>query len=102
MVFLSEIYIGKILNFGFCLKFPLLQRYSNKRSNQIGETPMNAQEEVVIDCPACGERICLLVDCCNLRQQYVEDCPVCCAPLLLSLFQDETGEFQLEAQREGD
>ena len=36
-------------------------------------------EEVVVDCPSCGEPAALEVDTtAGDEQSYVEDCPVCC------------------------
>lgn len=38
-------------------------------------------EEVVVDCPACGESMALEVDTSGGEEQsYFEDCPVCCRP----------------------
>ena len=39
-------------------------------------------EEVIVDCPACGEPAALDVDpTAGNEQSYVEDCPVCCRPM---------------------
>jgi hypothetical protein len=38
-------------------------------------------EEVIIDCPACGESAALEVDTTLDEQSYYEDCPVCCRPM---------------------
>lgn len=38
-------------------------------------------EEVAVSCPCCGETIPLLVDPSVARQNYIEDCSVCCRPL---------------------
>jgi hypothetical protein len=39
-------------------------------------------EEVVIDCPACGEAMALDVDTSGGEEQsYFEDCAVCCRPM---------------------
>jgi hypothetical protein len=39
-------------------------------------------EEVVVDCPACGEPFALDVDTSGgAEQSYIEDCPVCCRPM---------------------
>jgi hypothetical protein len=36
-------------------------------------------EEVIVDCPSCGEPAALEVDTtAGDEQSYVEDCPVCC------------------------
>ncbi|GGO88714.1 hypothetical protein GCM10011348_44810 [Marinobacterium nitratireducens] len=61
---------------------------------------MNTLEEVDLYCPYCGEPISVLVDCSEARQQYVEDCPVCCSPMLLTVEVDDTGVPMVEAERE--
>ncbi len=38
-------------------------------------------EEIIVDCPACGELFALDVDTTGGDEQsYFEDCPVCCQP----------------------
>ena len=44
---------------------------------------MNPLEEQELACPACGADITLLVDCTVTLQEYVEDCPVCCQPMVV-------------------
>jgi Cysteine-rich CPXCG len=39
-------------------------------------------EEIIIDCPSCGEPAALDVDTtAGGEQSYFEDCPVCCKPM---------------------
>jgi hypothetical protein len=39
-------------------------------------------EEVIVDCPSCGEAIALEVDTFGGdEQEYVQDCSVCCRPM---------------------
>lgn len=39
-------------------------------------------EEVLVDCPGCGETCALDVDTtAGAEQSYFEDCPVCCRPM---------------------
>jgi hypothetical protein len=52
---------------------------------------MQALQTVNIDCAFCGERIEILIDCSLDYQQYVEDCQVCCRPLVLSVQLDADG-----------
>lgn len=42
---------------------------------------MKALETVSATCPYCGQSIVLQVDCGEIGQRYVEDCPVCCRPM---------------------
>ncbi|MBY0471566.1 CPXCG motif-containing cysteine-rich protein [bacterium] len=44
------------------------------------------QEESSIECPFCGEEITILVDVSVRRQNYIEDCSVCCRPIQLEVF----------------
>ncbi len=48
-------------------------------------------EEVAIQCPHCGETITLTLDLSEGDQSYVEDCSVCCAPILVNFSVDEDG-----------
>ena len=49
-------------------------------------------------CPHCGESINLTLDLSVARQSYVEDCPVCCRPMLVSYSatDGELDELQVE------
>lgn len=61
---------------------------------------MSLQEECFLDCPYCGEPISVLVDCSLEQQTYVEDCQVCCQPMVLQVTVDEEGIASVCAQRE--
>jgi hypothetical protein len=45
-----------------------------------------------ISCPYCGEEFELLVDGSVEEQEYIEDCYVCCRPILLTIVMNEVGE----------
>jgi hypothetical protein len=52
-------------------------------------------------CDWCGEEIVVPLDVsAGSRQEYVEDCPVCCRPNLITVEVDEDGEFHVWATRE--
>jgi hypothetical protein len=54
-------------------------------------------------CPYCGEEIELYVDGGGGRmQRYVEDCSVCCRPIEVSVWTDESGEPTVSVQRGDD
>ena len=38
-----------------------------------------------ISCPYCGEQIDILVDPSITEQSYIEDCQVCCRPIVLGI-----------------
>jgi hypothetical protein len=46
-------------------------------------------------CPYCGESIELVVDDSVDEQTYIEDCPVCCRPINVSVCIDEDGDPQV-------
>ncbi len=52
-------------------------------------------------CPYCGEPAEAVLDLSQEEQQYIEDCPVCCRPILFDLVTD--GEtWRLNLRREDD
>lgn len=58
--------------------------------------------EQTIGCPYCGENISILVDDSLPEQQYVEDCQVCCRPIVLDVTADESGGVVVAARAEND
>jgi len=61
----------------------------------------DADAQAEYACPACGERIVVPIDVlAGAEQEYVEDCPVCCAPLVLSVHVDPDGRARIEARGE--
>jgi hypothetical protein len=42
-------------------------------------------EEKPLYCPYCGEPISLLVDSSEAGESYIEDCQVCCQPIVISV-----------------
>ena len=42
-------------------------------------------DELMIDCPYCGESYTTLVDASAGDQDYIEDCEVCCRPIEIHL-----------------
>lgn len=60
-------------------------------------------EERLVACPYCGESYVAVIDCSAGDQQYVEDCPVCCAPILFEARMDQEGCLgELFVRREND
>ena len=58
--------------------------------------------EQQIGCPYCGETISILVDDSLLEQNYVEDCQVCCSPIVLNVTVDSDGDASVVATAEND
>ena len=50
---------------------------------------MNLIEGHDASCPHCGETINLTLDLSIPEQSYIEDCPVCCKPMVVSYSADE-------------
>jgi hypothetical protein len=63
---------------------------------------MLLQENVETYCPSCGESIQLLVDCSIPEQEYIEDCQVCCRPILISALVDSQGIPAITVQNESE
>jgi hypothetical protein len=63
---------------------------------------MGLLEECASDCPYCGEPITMLVDTSCPEQSYVEDCEVCCRPIIVTTQVDEDGYVGLSLRREDD
>jgi hypothetical protein len=52
-------------------------------------------------CDSCGEEIVVPVDVsAGARQDYVEDCPVCCHPMRLHVRIDDDGEARIDGEHE--
>jgi hypothetical protein len=59
------------------------------------------QSESSYVCEACGERIVIPIDLsAGESQEYVEDCPVCCRPMIVHVDVDGDGQARVRAQRE--
>lgn len=55
-----------------------------------------------IDCPYCGEIIELMLDESEPDQCYIEDCAVCCRPIVLAVAFDAGGVPRVHSAREDD
>ena len=55
-----------------------------------------------ISCPYCGEHIDILVDGSLPEQEYVEDCQVCCRPIVLSVTVGVGGDAAVMARGENE
>ena len=52
---------------------------------------MNHTDTAFTHCPYCGEEIEIVVDGSVDHQQYVEDCSVCCRPIVFEVWRDAAG-----------
>lgn len=54
----------------------------------IGINNMNGLESKHVQCPCCWETFEAIIDCSVDEQEYVEDCYVCCRPLVFHVQAD--------------
>ncbi len=59
-------------------------------------------KEQSISCPYCGERVTILVDDSLPEQSYVEDCHVCCRPIVLNVTAGPDDDVAVVAMPEND
>jgi hypothetical protein len=60
-------------------------------------------EWVSISCPHCGETFETAVDSSAGSQQYVEDCQICCNPILFDIAVDGSGRLlTVDARQENE
>lgn len=55
-----------------------------------------------VSCPYCGETITVLVDTSISEQSYIEDCQVCCQPILLDIVLDDSEAVEVYARQENE
>jgi len=55
---------------------------------------------VFVQCPWCGERSEVFPDASSGSAEYIEDCQVCCRPIVFHLEVDDDGASQLRIARE--
>ena len=58
-------------------------------------------QPAALQCPYCGEQIHVLVDCSVESQEYIEDCSVCCRPIVITATAVD-GEIDSLQARSGD
>lgn len=63
---------------------------------------MQYEIEKTIGCPYCGETISILVDLSVPQQEYIEDCQVCCRPIVFNVAVDEDGDAAVSARSENE
>jgi hypothetical protein len=52
-------------------------------------------------CPYCGEPVQLIVDTSAGVQQYIEDCQVCCRPMVVDVLDTVPATVRLRGEDEG-
>jgi hypothetical protein len=66
------------------------------------ETTMPHTDTAFVQCPYCGEEIEIVVDGSVDHQQYVEDCSVCCRPIMLTVVAGDGEVVSVDARSEDD
>jgi hypothetical protein len=56
--------------------------------------------ETQVECPFCGESFVTTVDCSEEAQEYVEDCYVCCRPIVFRVRCADGELSEVSASRE--
>jgi phage FluMu protein Com len=60
-------------------------------------------EYTEIQCPHCGELQDINIELLQEQQSYIEDCQICCKPMVLNIQIDyDTQQVQIYAQRENE
>jgi hypothetical protein len=61
---------------------------------------LNQLTETTIGCPYCGELIEVLLDAADIDQQYIEDCQVCCRPIVFFVSENMNGDLSVTVYSE--
>lgn len=59
-------------------------------------------DSVRVQCPYCWEKFEIIVDCSVESQEYIEDCEVCCRPILLDINVDGDSKPEVVARGENE
>ena len=63
---------------------------------------MNTLTEKDVGCPYCGETITVLIDGTLPEQNYIEDCEVCCRPIVFDVVVDVDGDVTVSVRAENE
>ena len=63
---------------------------------------MSSTNSTMIQCPCCGGQIELVIDCSVPFQEYIEDCEVCCRPMVLAVRVDDEENVFVDARDENE
>ena len=61
---------------------------------------MHPIEPAHIRCPYCGEPLEITIESSVRRQDYIEDCQVCCKPINLRIGISDAGQLNIEVRSE--
>ena len=63
---------------------------------------MNRLQESKIACPYCGEHLTVLVDAEEQGSEYIEDCQVCCRPIVFLVREHSEHGLDVEVRTQDD
>ena len=63
---------------------------------------MNELLEQNIDCPYCDEQISVVIETLEESQEYIEDCQVCCRPIVFNVSIELDGSTAISVHSEND
>ncbi len=63
---------------------------------------MQHADTAFVSCPYCGEEIEIVVDGSVDHQQYVEDCSVCCRPIVMTVVAEDGEVVSIDVRAEDD
>ena len=63
---------------------------------------MDLLREHMVTCPYCGENFTVMIDCSIPEQSYVEDCQVCCQPVVFDVADATAGEPAVTVRQENE
>lgn len=61
---------------------------------------MSLLEEIETSCPYCGSPVVVEAEPALAAQRFIEDCPVCCAPIEFELRGDADSGWRLDVRRD--
>ena len=63
---------------------------------------MSLLDEIEVNCPYCNAPFAIEAEPALAEQRFIEDCPVCCAPIEFQLSVESDGSWRLTAGRDDD
>lgn len=67
-----------------------------------GYQMQNELSDQSVQCPYCWEMIDVLIEPVDTDQTYIEDCQVCCRPIVFEISVDQMGQSQVFVKSEDD
>ncbi len=63
---------------------------------------MELLQERMVSCPYCGETLEVLLDAQDAGDEYIEDCQVCCKPIIFNVYGDSHGDLSVSVRDENE